>query len=70
MLFENPQDACDDYETDFAWMKRSGNMCWGMGAGRRIPCTRCGLSQGAHEDKRLEAEIERRRHDRAQTRED
>jgi hypothetical protein len=43
-----PQDACDKYETNWEWMKRSGNKCWGMGAANKIPCLRCGVRQDMH----------------------
>lgn len=41
MCLVGPSEACDNYVADEAWMERSGNVCWGMGAMNSVPCVNC-----------------------------
>jgi hypothetical protein len=51
-------DVCDDFTANEAWMQRSGNMCWGMGAGSHIPCLNCGAEEWEHRVKQDFKDIE------------
>lgn len=50
-LAETWADACDEFVPNRAWMKASGNMCWGMGAADGIPCWNCGAKSRAHDER-------------------
>lgn len=47
-LRNNTGVSCRDYVADHGWMDRSGNLCWGFGAGDQVPCINCGVRWAFH----------------------
>lgn len=48
MCLSGPSEACNNFVPNRAWMERSGNMCWGMGAMQIVPCVNCGQKKLYH----------------------